>query len=481
MRKSWIVCLVLVLGLALFIEIGNLPVNLPLSCSLLSLSCPQPIYSGHLEDGWEPIVELWNHYFHAGGEIGAGISVEIGGKSVVDIVLGYQDRDFEGSKPFTHDSLQIVFSSTKVIESLAIAMLVDRGHLSYDKPVSFYWPEFAQNGKRNVLVSDLMSHGGGVPGLDKGLKLDDLLQDRKNGKDSVVSHHLAANSLEERAYRQKGTQGYHPFSRGFYSSQLCRRVDPLERSIDEFVRDEIVKPLNLDLRIGLPPDDPSVTSRVGTVFQVPAWKGITGVLPLFHLPQWFLDWAYPTPLLTPNEIHFYTKVEEKGSYFDRSLFSFFEQRLHLPDMSDVNSKWSQIESPSSNGFTTATALARIGSALANGGTDPVTGTKLLRKETLDIASTAFDSMFDSFMLYNITYTVGGWGKLFAQKEGLPKGMAEDCLGWAGAGGSFFHFCPSLNLSFAYVMNYYAPHIIDVRGRHYMQKAYEIALLNKKEK
>ncbi len=42
--------------------------------------------------------------------------------------------------------------------ALAMAMLVDRGLLDYKKPVATYWPEFAQHGKENITVSDVMRH-----------------------------------------------------------------------------------------------------------------------------------------------------------------------------------------------------------------------------------------------------------------------------------------------------------------------------------
>ena len=41
------------------------------------------------------------------------------------------------------DGLQNLFSSSKVLTSLVVAMLVDRGHLRYDQRVVDLWPSFA--------------------------------------------------------------------------------------------------------------------------------------------------------------------------------------------------------------------------------------------------------------------------------------------------------------------------------------------------
>ena len=44
------------------------------------------------------------------------------------------------------------------VAAICIAMLVDRGLLDYDKPVSQYWPEFAQKGKAKLTVRQLLEH-----------------------------------------------------------------------------------------------------------------------------------------------------------------------------------------------------------------------------------------------------------------------------------------------------------------------------------
>ena len=41
---------------------------------------------------------------------------------------------------------------------MCLAMLVDRGLLDYEKAVAHYWPEFAQKGKENVTVRQLLGH-----------------------------------------------------------------------------------------------------------------------------------------------------------------------------------------------------------------------------------------------------------------------------------------------------------------------------------
>lgn len=56
-----------------------------------------------------------------------------------------------------------------------IAALVDKGHLNYNDLVCKHWPEFGQNGKESITVSDLVSHRAGLCFFDDGpIQLDSI-------------------------------------------------------------------------------------------------------------------------------------------------------------------------------------------------------------------------------------------------------------------------------------------------------------------
>ena len=61
------------------------------------------------------------------------------------------------------DSLFTVFSSTKAIISAALWLLVQEQELSIENKVSAIIPEFAANGKGDVLVQHLLTHTAGFP------------------------------------------------------------------------------------------------------------------------------------------------------------------------------------------------------------------------------------------------------------------------------------------------------------------------------
>ncbi len=72
-----------------------------------------------------------------------------------------------------------MFSTTKGVSSLAIAVAVARGLISYDAKVADYWPEFAQASKGSITVRQLLYHQAGLPAIDAALTLRDLTDPAK--------------------------------------------------------------------------------------------------------------------------------------------------------------------------------------------------------------------------------------------------------------------------------------------------------------
>jgi CubicO group peptidase (beta-lactamase class C family) len=92
----------------------------------------------NVASGWEPVRAAFLEGFEKGEEHGAGVSVYHRGECVVDLVGGWRDKDH--TVPYDADALQVVFSTTKGITSIAVAMCVERGLLDYGTKVATYWP-----------------------------------------------------------------------------------------------------------------------------------------------------------------------------------------------------------------------------------------------------------------------------------------------------------------------------------------------------
>ncbi|MFM8553515.1 MAG: serine hydrolase domain-containing protein, partial [Acidimicrobiales bacterium] len=126
-----------------------------------------------VEPGWEPVRDELLANLDSGLDRGAGVSVFHRGRCVVDLMGGHRDRN--GEVPYGPDTLQVVFSTTKGITALCVAMCVERGLLDYDAPVADYWPEFAAQGKGEVTVRELMSHRAGLYTVDGPITLEEAL------------------------------------------------------------------------------------------------------------------------------------------------------------------------------------------------------------------------------------------------------------------------------------------------------------------
>ena len=141
------------------------------------MSAKEQIVSGYCADSWEKIRHLFCQNFSENLDIGATLCIYHGGQCVVDLAGGWFDTE-NRVKPYTHDTLQMVYSTGKGVMATALALCVQRGLLDYEEYVATYWPEFGQNGKENVKVKDLLSHRAGlivIDDNDSNLTVEDTL------------------------------------------------------------------------------------------------------------------------------------------------------------------------------------------------------------------------------------------------------------------------------------------------------------------
>ena len=119
--------------------------------------------------------------------------------------------------------------------------LVEKGLIDIERPVSYYWPEFSQNGKENIPVKYLFCHKSGLCGVSKPLPAG-----------AYCEWDLICNELaKQKPLWEPGTaHGYHAITYGHLIGELLRRVDG--RTIGQYFQKEIAEPLNLDFWIGLP-------------------------------------------------------------------------------------------------------------------------------------------------------------------------------------------------------------------------------------
>src|SRR5262249_27749596 len=104
-------------------------------------------------------------------DVGASFAAYRGEALVVDLWGGV--RDEAQTQPGTGGTLANVWSATKGVTAIMFAILVDRGRLNYSARVADYWPEFAENGKGDITVSQLLAHRAGLPGFAEPTTVED--------------------------------------------------------------------------------------------------------------------------------------------------------------------------------------------------------------------------------------------------------------------------------------------------------------------
>ncbi len=185
------------------------------------------------------------------GDVGASAAVVLDGELVVDLWGGHQD--VARTTPWQSDTLVNVFSTTKTMSCLSLLVLVSRGLVDVDAPVETYWPEFAQNGKGNVLVRHLLAHTAGLPAWEQRIEPTDLYD----------WHKVTALLAEQATWWAPGWKsGYHAITQGNLVGEVVRRVDG--RTVGRFFAEDIAQPLGADFHIGLAPEH---DHRVARSFQ----------------------------------------------------------------------------------------------------------------------------------------------------------------------------------------------------------------------
>ncbi|HET9517368.1 MAG TPA: serine hydrolase domain-containing protein, partial [Actinoplanes sp.] len=226
---------------------------------------PSSMIHGDVDEGYGPVADAFRRNFAERDEVGAACAVYRHGRKVVDLWGGYRDGDHR--LPWLADTVVVMYSTTKGVASLAVALAQARGLLDWDTQVAAYWPQFGWRGKEQITVRQLLAHQAGVPVLDIPLTAADLAD-----LDLVA----AALALQRPLWEPGTRHGYHAITLGWYESELLRRVDPGGRSLGRYFADEIARPLGLDFTIGV--TDEAVLHRRAAIH-----GGRTGLQMLLHL------------------------------------------------------------------------------------------------------------------------------------------------------------------------------------------------------
>jgi len=337
--------------------------------------------------GFEEVAELFGRLLAERRGSGAAMCVYVDGAPVVDLCAGATYR---------HDTLTFLFSVSKGIAAICVALLVQEGRLDVDRPVAAYWPEFAAAGKERVTVGQLMSHRAGLPVLAADLPV-------AAWHDGRAAELLAAQAP---LWKPDTLHGYHAWTYGVLLNALMRRVDG--RSVGRFLAEEIAGPLGIDAWIGLPAE---LEARVAPlIVSDPPPQGPDNPVPVALQPL----------------------VDRMASGFhlhpDLPLEAYDDPELHRDEL------------PAVNAFGSAHGLARLYASCVS----EVDGRRLLSDDTIELVRETRSAGYDVLSREENRFGLG-FQLPFAR---IPM-AGEGSFGHDGFGGALAFAHPASRLAFAF--------------------------------
>ena len=192
--------------------------------------------------GFEAVADQFRDNFESGLERGAQFVVLKDGQPLINMCGGWADDAL--SKPVTNNTLIPVYSSGKAMAALVIAWLADQDRLGYDQIAATIWPDFAQHGKDELTIAQVLSHQAGLSGItDPNFTREDWYNWDKT---------CAVLAAQKPLFEPGSACGYHPVTYGFLAGEIARLADEEGRTLGQILREEIAGPNNADVWIGLP-------------------------------------------------------------------------------------------------------------------------------------------------------------------------------------------------------------------------------------
>lgn len=363
---------------------------------------------GTVDSRFERVREAFAKNFAERDELGAAVSVTLGGIPVVDLWGGYQDQ--AKRTPWQRDTIVNVWSVGKAVSAICVLQLVERGQVELDAPVARYWPEFAQAGKATLPVRYLLSHQAGLPAIRKPLQA---------GLNLTDWHAMCTALAEQEPWWEPGSRfGYHVNTFGFLLGEIVRRVDG--RGIGTYLREEIGGKLGVDFMSGFGPEE---DHRVAEWVQYQRAANEDSARPWLEVDPATLEGV------------------------DLARVLAYRNPPGHPEW-QVNSRmWRAAEYPSTNPHSNARSMARIFGTLATSG--EVDGVHLLAPELIEQANTIQADGEDSVLGRRNRF---GLGFQMTIPGVRALGSGPRTFGHYGNGAVLGFADPDIGLGFGYVCN-----------------------------
>lgn len=345
---------------------------------------------------------LFDENFARFGELGAAISVWQNGELVLNLHGGF--RDARREQPWTPETIVLVWSATKGIGTACLLHALQENKIALERRVAEFWPEFAQSGKNEITIAQMISHSAGLCALDANADITDY---------AAVIH---AIEKQPPLWPPGSGHGYHARTFGFLIDELTRRISGT--SISKYWRSVFAERLALDFWIGLPA---GLNYRCATIYAAKSGKPLQPM-------QFYRD------LATPGTLQRKTFTSPTGLHAVSAMNKSENRALDIVSLS---------------GIGTAHALGKFYAMLVNGG--EMDGRRFFSRETLALMTTTIADGIDRVFEIPTAFSAGFMKNSVDSPRNIV-GPSSTAFGHPGAGGSHAFADPENRIAFAYVIN-----------------------------
>jgi len=360
--------------------------------------------NGFCKPEFQAVKKAFARNFSAHDELGAACCLYVGGEKVVDLWGGWADK--AKTQAWQEDTLSGFYSVGKALVTICALHVCGQHSIDIDAPVTDVWPEYGEHGKDKTTLRHFLTHQAGMPAIRE--RLPDA---------ALFDWHIMVDALAHQApYWEPGTrQGYHTNTFGLLVGEFVRRISGL--SIGEYLQKHIAGPLGAEVYIGLTDTDLTRCAE--------------------------LDWPQESAILASFHHDFGRELDEDA----RMRLHAYANPMGISSVGVLNSAaWRQAEIPSANGYGSASGVACVFNALANGGTQNghhIVDESLL-KEAYRLQCEGDDFMLNKDMRWGLGFQLTHPNRML--------GPNANSFGHFGNGGSLGFADPDANIGFGYTLN-----------------------------
>jgi CubicO group peptidase (beta-lactamase class C family) len=331
----------------------------------------------------------------AGVESGVQVAVYREGALIVDAVAGV--AEVAGGRGLTSRTPIFSFSTGKNVAATLAHVLVEKGFLDYDRPITELWPEFGVGGKGAATLRHVLTHTVGLPAMPREITPSEL-------PDWARVCGSLAGAVPR--WRPGSAMGYHSYTFGFLVGELARRATG--QPMSELLREWITEPLGIEGEL---------------YFAAPRES-----LPeLARLEQQASDW--PAPAAADAD----ADADGRADAEDDAILALWERQ---PTAEFGNAEQILRADIPSVGIATAHGLAAMYNAVLQG---ELFGSARLA-ELSGLAFEGTDQVFGNPARMALGFPIG--------RIGAPAEEKSVAFGWPGGGGSYAYADPASGIAFA---------------------------------